>query len=111
MIDSRSKLRGIKTSFLIKKFIRRVDKKIFKLYRSFDNLLDKYIGGYWNWLKDGGILTNIKSDKITLILTPFHILIFFNFAFMFSHFMYGDNLSASIFCLWNTSIFWTYWSF
>ena len=76
MIDSRSKLRGIKTSFLIKKFIRRVDKKIFKLYRSFDNLLDKYIGGYWNWLKDGGILTNIKSDKITLILTPFHILIF-----------------------------------
>ena len=39
-------------------------------------MLDKYIGGYWNWLKDGGILTNIKSDKITLILTPFHILIF-----------------------------------
>ena len=59
----------------MKKFIRRVDKKIFKLCRSFDNLLDKYIGGYWNWLKDGGILTNIKSDKITYILTPFHLLI------------------------------------
>ena len=59
----------------MKKFIRRVDKKIFKLCRSFDYLCDKYIGGYWNWLSKGGILTNIKSDKITYILTPFHLII------------------------------------
>ena len=59
----------------MKKFIRRVDKKIFKLCRSFDYLCDKYICGYWSWLKNGGILTNIKNNKITYILAPFHILI------------------------------------
>jgi len=74
-IDSRSKIGGIKPSFLMKKFIRRVDKKIFKLCRSFDNLCDKSIGGYWNWLNNGGILTNIKSKKLTYILAPIHILI------------------------------------
>ena len=59
----------------MKKFIRRVDKKIFKLCRSFDSLCDKYFSRYWKWLKNGGILTNIKSKKLTFILAPFHILI------------------------------------
>ena len=61
----------------MKKFIRRIDNKIFKLCRSFDNLLDKLIGGYWRWLTGGGILTNIKNkptdreniiDKLIVII-------------------------------------------